>query len=174
MAKQKHAEIAGAGIAGLTLGTALAQRGWTVTLHERGAELRELGVGIGIWRNGFEVLDNIRVLDRIAHLGSKIERWKMLDEQQRVINDVRSGVTVMLRTQLHRALVDQARQSGVVIETSSNVVSADPAGSLTLDDGRILKADFVAGADGYHSKVRDSLDPPKRSIRSVRPMSVAQ
>ena len=63
----------------------------------------------------------------------------------------------MLRTQLHRALVDQAKQSGVVIETNSNVVSADPAGSLTLDDGRVLKADFVAGADGYHSKVRDSL-----------------
>jgi 2-polyprenyl-6-methoxyphenol hydroxylase-like FAD-dependent oxidoreductase len=157
MAKQRSVEIAGAGIAGLTLGTALAQRGWSVRLHERGAELRELGVGIGIWRNGFEVLENIRVLDKIIHLGSKIPRWKMLDEQQRVINDVRSGVTVMLRTQLHRALVDEAKRSGVRIETSSNVVSADAAGSLTLDGGEVLKADFVVGADGYNSKVRDAL-----------------
>jgi 2-polyprenyl-6-methoxyphenol hydroxylase-like FAD-dependent oxidoreductase len=157
MATQKHAEIAGAGIAGLTLSTALAQRGWTVRMHERGAELRELGVGIGIWRNGFEVLENIRVREKIAHLGSKIERWKMLDERQRIINDVRSGVQVMLRTQLHRALVDEAKRSGVAIETNSNVVSADPSGSLTLEGGKVLKADFVAGADGYHSKVRDSL-----------------
>lgn len=157
MASQKHVEIAGAGIAGLTLGTALAQRGWSVRMHERAKELRELGVGIGIWRNGFEVLENIRVLEKIGHLGSKIPRWKMLDEQQRVINDVRSGVQVMLRTELHRALVDEAKRSGVVIETDSYVVAADPAGSLTLENGKVLKADFVAGADGYHSKVRDSL-----------------
>src|ERR1043166_1399565 len=128
MAQKRHVEIAGAGIAGLTLGTALAQRGWKVRIHERGAELRELGVGIGIWRNGFEVLENIRVLEKIANLGSTIPRWKMLDEEQRVINDVRSGVTVMLRTQLHRALVDEAKSSGVAIETNSNVVSADPSG----------------------------------------------
>jgi 2-polyprenyl-6-methoxyphenol hydroxylase-like FAD-dependent oxidoreductase len=157
MAKQRHVEIAGAGIAGLTLGTALAQRGWSVSIRERGAELRELGVGIGLWRNGFEVLENIRVLGKIANLGSKIERWKMLDEQQRVINDVRSGVMVMLRTQLHRALVDEAKRAGVSIETSSSVVAADPSGALTLEGGQLLRADFVAGADGYHSKVRDSL-----------------
>jgi 2-polyprenyl-6-methoxyphenol hydroxylase-like FAD-dependent oxidoreductase len=157
MAQKRHVEIAGAGIAGLTLGTALAQRGWKVRIHERGAELRELGVGIGIWRNGFEVLENIRVLEKIANLGSTIPRWKMLDEEQRVINDVRSGVTVMLRTQLHRALVDEAKSSGVAIETNSNVVSADPSGALALEGGKVLKADFVVGADGYYSKVRESL-----------------
>ena len=78
MAKQRTVEIAGAGIAGLTLGTALAQRGWSVRLHERGAELRELGVGIGIWRNGFEVLENIRVLDKLAHLGPTTELGSLL------------------------------------------------------------------------------------------------
>lgn len=157
MAKTRRAEIAGAGIAGLTLGTALAQRGWQVRIHERGPELRELGVGIGLWKNGFDVLEGIRALDKIANCGSRITRWRMLDEQQRVINDVRSGVTVMLRTQVHRALVDAAREAGVNIVTNSNVVSADPSGALTLDSGEILKADFVAGADGYHSRVRDAL-----------------
>lgn len=157
MARQRTVEIAGAGIAGLTLGTALAQRGWSVRLHERGAELRELGVGIGIWRNGFEVLENIGVLGKLADLGSKIARWQMLDEKQRVINDVRSGVTVMLRTQLHRALVDEAKRSGVRIETNSNVVSADRSGALMLESGQTLKADFVVGADGYNSKVREAL-----------------
>ena len=35
-----HAEIAGAGFAGLTAAVALRQRGWTVRLHEKGPELR--------------------------------------------------------------------------------------------------------------------------------------
>jgi 2-methyl-3-hydroxypyridine 5-carboxylic acid dioxygenase len=42
----RHAEIAGAGIAGLTAATVLAQRGWSVRVHEKGRELREIGAGI--------------------------------------------------------------------------------------------------------------------------------
>ncbi|TMJ35055.1 MAG: FAD-binding protein, partial [Alphaproteobacteria bacterium] len=34
MAAQGHAEIAGAGFAGLTAAIALAQRGWSVRVHE--------------------------------------------------------------------------------------------------------------------------------------------
>lgn len=41
-----HAEIAGAGIGGLTLATALCQRGWSVHVHERAAQLRDLGIGM--------------------------------------------------------------------------------------------------------------------------------
>ena len=35
MATKGHAEIAGGGIAGLVAAAALAQRGWTVRVHER-------------------------------------------------------------------------------------------------------------------------------------------
>ena len=37
-----HAEIAGGGIGGLCLGMMLAQRGWTVRVHERSEEIREI------------------------------------------------------------------------------------------------------------------------------------
>ena len=43
-----HAEIAGGGIGGLALGTMLRQRGWTVRVHERSEEIREIGAGIYI------------------------------------------------------------------------------------------------------------------------------
>ena len=36
----RHAEIAGAGFAGLTAATALARLGWTVRVHESNSELR--------------------------------------------------------------------------------------------------------------------------------------
>src|SRR5882757_10749860 len=44
--KTLHAEIAGGGFGGLTAATALAQRGWSVRLHEKGPELRAFGAGI--------------------------------------------------------------------------------------------------------------------------------
>src|SRR5258707_7937914 len=53
---QRHAEIAGAGFAGLTAACALAQRGWSVRVHERGERLRTTGAGIYIYENGLRVL----------------------------------------------------------------------------------------------------------------------
>src|SRR5690348_2140651 len=44
-----HAEIAGAGFAGLAAAIALHRRGWSVIVHEKEAELRAFGAGIFIW-----------------------------------------------------------------------------------------------------------------------------
>ena len=56
MTARRHAEIAGAGFAGLTAAIALTARGWSVRLHEASPELRALGAGIFIWENGLRVL----------------------------------------------------------------------------------------------------------------------
>ena len=61
--KKRHAEIAGAGFAGLTAATALAQRGWSVRVHERAEECREFGAGIWFWENGVRVLKAIGAAD---------------------------------------------------------------------------------------------------------------
>jgi len=42
---KRHAEIVGAGFAGLTAACALAQRGWSVRVHERADRLRTTGAG---------------------------------------------------------------------------------------------------------------------------------
>jgi 2-polyprenyl-6-methoxyphenol hydroxylase-like FAD-dependent oxidoreductase len=47
--KQRRAEIVGAGFAGLAAACALAQRGWTVRVHERADRLRTTGAGIYIY-----------------------------------------------------------------------------------------------------------------------------
>src|SRR5215468_6451746 len=54
---QRHAEIAGAGFAGLAAACALAQRGWSVRVHERADRLRTTGAGIYIYENGLRVLE---------------------------------------------------------------------------------------------------------------------
>jgi 2-polyprenyl-6-methoxyphenol hydroxylase-like FAD-dependent oxidoreductase len=49
---RRTAEIAGAGLAGLTLATRLAQLGWDVRLHERNPEPRMHGAGIWLRESG--------------------------------------------------------------------------------------------------------------------------
>ena len=56
---ERHAEIAGAGFAGLTAACALAQRGWSVRVHERADRLRTTGAGIYIYENGLRVLEAV-------------------------------------------------------------------------------------------------------------------
>src|SRR5260370_34927019 len=56
---KRHAEIAGAGFAGLTAACALAQGGWTVRVHERADRLRTTGAGIYIYENGLRVLEAV-------------------------------------------------------------------------------------------------------------------
>ena len=56
---KRHAEIVGAGFAGLTAACALAQRGWSVRVHERAERLRPAGAGIYIYENGLRVLEAV-------------------------------------------------------------------------------------------------------------------
>ena len=63
MRDRRHAEIAGGGFTGLTLAAALAQRGWSVRVHERAAEIRAFGAGIWLWENGVRVLNAIGAAD---------------------------------------------------------------------------------------------------------------
>src|SRR5215211_4503462 len=64
--KQRHAEIIGAGFAGLTAACALAQRGWRVRVHERADGLRTAGAGINIYDNGLRLLDALAAAARRA------------------------------------------------------------------------------------------------------------
>jgi len=59
---KRHAEIVGAGFAGLTAASALAQRGWSVRVHERSDRLRTAGAGIYIYENGLRVLEAVWLL----------------------------------------------------------------------------------------------------------------
>ena len=162
MSRGRHAEIAGAGLGGLTLASALAQRGWSVRVHERAPQLRDIGVGTSIWENGHKALDAVGALDEVMSYGTRIVRAELIDHRLRVVrlqhyNDTDNRALVVLRVDHHRALVNAARKVGVEIITGSQAVGAEPEGVLILESGERLKGDLVVGCDGYNSKVRDSL-----------------
>ncbi|NJC73194.1 FAD-dependent monooxygenase [Planosporangium thailandense] len=158
----RHAEVAGGGLAGLTVATALAQRGWSVRVHERGRELREIGAGIFMWENALRALEQTGAYEEATHRAERINSWKLYDERQRLIQDdwMKSDdvrLYLVLRTDLHRALANAAQRAGVEIVTSSLVAGASPDGELYLESGESHKADLIIGADGVGSPVRNSL-----------------
>ncbi|WP_379067160.1 FAD-dependent oxidoreductase [Mesorhizobium sp. UC22_110] len=160
----RRAEIAGAGIGGLTAAAALAQRGWSVSVHERAPNLRTFGAGIYIWSNGLRVLKALGAYEQAvvgAHIGPQFHTRDHNDTTMEEIpingpGDAR--LITILREQLINTLVDTCRKAGVEILTGSAAIGATPEGELLLEGGERRKADLVVGADGINSNVRDSLD----------------
>jgi 2-methyl-3-hydroxypyridine 5-carboxylic acid dioxygenase len=155
----RHAEVSGAGFAGLTAAIALARRGWSVRVHERGDQLREQGAGIVLWQNSLRVLDDFGLIDEI-NAGSMTPPYYETRMQNSIVSDEdMPGVwwRTMTRPFLHSVLAGAARREGVEIVTGSTVAGATADGTLRLDDGTEFEADLVIGADGVGSPVRDSL-----------------
>lgn len=157
--QQRTAQVAGAGFAGLTAATALAQNGWDVTVHEKAAELRALGAGIVLWNNSLRVLEKLGLLEELESRSMVSPFYETRIHNETVSREDFGGLPWrnMTRRDLHNVLVEGAMAAGVKIRVDSEVVSADPNGSVTLSDGQELQADLVIGADGVKSKVRDSI-----------------
>lgn len=155
----RHVEISGAGFAGLTAAVALAQRGWSVRVHERGKRLREEGAGIVLWQNSLAVLDALGMTDELM-AGSMTPPYYETRMQNTIVSDeALEGINwrTMTRPFLHSVLLGAARAAGATIVAGSEVRSATESGGIVLADGTQLEADLVIGADGVGSNVRGSL-----------------
>jgi 2-polyprenyl-6-methoxyphenol hydroxylase-like FAD-dependent oxidoreductase len=154
----RYAEISDAGIAGLTAAAALAQRGWSVRVHEQSPDLREIGAGLFVWPNGVEALRDIGALESAIAGGSALRTWSIFDDRQRQLQGgVLDGAYCVARRELHGSLANAALAAGVDVQLNSTVISATGTGAITLADGEELKADLVIVADGINSRVRETL-----------------
>lgn len=158
---RRTAEVAGAGLGGLAVATALALRGWQVRVHERATELRMFGAGIWLWENGLRSLRLIGADEQAIRGATRIKEWAVVDQHGHDM--FRRGFTdddkmvLPVRADLYQALIDAARSAGVEIVTESLVADAEPEGVLVLADGTRLPADLVVAADGAYSRIRESL-----------------
>jgi 2-methyl-3-hydroxypyridine 5-carboxylic acid dioxygenase len=168
--KPRHAEIAGAGFAGLTAAIALRQRGWTVRVHESSPELRAFGAGIFIWENGLRVLRAVGAYEEVVKGAHQAPGYEGRNAANQRISYEQFGpqrgtrMLTMTRQHLYRAMLASAQRAGVEILTRSEVAAARPSGELVTADQRSWKADLVIGADGVRSNVRRSLGmEPRRT-----------
>ncbi|MCF4167364.1 FAD-dependent monooxygenase [Zavarzinia compransoris] len=160
---QKKVEIAGAGLAGLALGTRLAQLGWKVVLHERADDLRMFGSGIWLWDNGLKALKILGAYDKAVANARKIREWRIEDGNggllmsQILLGEGRDRLLLPPRADLYEALIERAGYYGVEVHTSSVATAVRKEGVLVMESGEERRADLVVVADGAYSRLRESL-----------------
>ncbi|MHA6794310.1 FAD-dependent oxidoreductase [Pseudonocardia bannensis] len=161
MTKARQAEIAGAGLGGLAVGIALAQRGWRVRVHERSNELRMFGAGIWLWENGLRSLAALGVEATATRRAKRIETLVARDSDGKALMHRAFGAADRLllppRADLYDALIARAIELDVDIIAGSVITGGNPRGELEDQDGKVWRADLVVAADGVFSRVRESM-----------------
>lgn len=159
--------IIGAGIGGLTTAIALNQKGFEVKVYEAAPEIKPLGAGIVMATNAMLVFQRLGIEQKIKNAGYLIkegficdQRWKPIQQMNVDYISQKYGVGsyAFHRADLHKVLIEEL-PSGTV-ELSHRLISLEQADNkihLKFENHSEHVYDFVIGADGIKSIVRESL-----------------
>ena len=173
--------IIGAGLGGLSAALALIKRGFDVQVLEQAKQLGEIGAGIQISPNGARVFSALGIESQIEAIASEPagkrvrlwstgQTWNLFDLG--AVSRERYGFPylTMHRGDLHAILVEAVRAlkpDAIRLDTRVDDIR-DDGSSVKIFSGEreVATADFVIGADGVHSQVRQKLfgdDQPRFS-----------
>ncbi|MBO0853697.1 MAG: FAD-dependent monooxygenase [Nocardia sp.] len=166
MSAINSAVIIGGGIAGPVAATALRRAGIKATVYEAyPGPAHNVGSALGFAPNGLAALDVIGAGDAVRSVAVPLPRTVMSVGHKQIEMPTGTGpepLQVVDRSDLHRALHEHARQSGVRVEYGREFVDIEerPDGvSVRFADGSTADGDIVIGADGIKSRVRTLIDP---------------
>jgi 2-polyprenyl-6-methoxyphenol hydroxylase-like FAD-dependent oxidoreductase len=157
--------VVGAGPTGLTLAAALLARGVSTIVIDRLGEGANTSRAAVVHAHTLEVLEPLGVSQRLVERGIPAQRFTIKD-RDRVLMPIgfeslptRYPYTLMVsQADTERVLNERlAELGGDVRRPRALVALAQDATSVvaTLDDGTTLRAGYVVGADGMHSRVRE-------------------
>ena len=172
-----RALVVGGGVAGPATALALHRAGFDVEVLERRADdPGDAGSVLTLAPNGVDALDALGVLDRVRADAVPSRRNAMYGATGRLLGTVTLGspladgtpALTMRGSRLAAVVSAAAREAGVRTRYDARVRAVDvAAGTVTLEDGTVLEADLVVGADGVHSLVRTAIDPAAPAPRYV-------
>lgn len=167
-----HIIIAGGGIGGMAAALALINQGFRVDVYEQAQELREVGAGIQISPNGNRALDHLGVFKALEALSNNAEEkvvrlwntgrtWKAFDLGPEAVDRYGYPYLTVYRPDLLQVLVDAVRAKSPnavhLGKRASGFRQTADGVELHLETGETIHGDYLIGADGVHSKIRNAL-----------------
>ncbi|WP_243980366.1 FAD-dependent monooxygenase [Streptomyces sp. NEAU-YJ-81] len=162
----RTAVIVGAGVAGLTVATALARKGWRVDVAEIDPRGATAGWGLCLTGPSLRALDALGMAGACLAEGSGMNVITHVDVNGQITDEVRlprllgahrPAMVGIARPGLHRILSEEAERSGAVVRNGLTVTAVDEEGDLVrvrFSDGTVRTTTLVVGADGIRSSVR--------------------
>ena len=169
--------VAGAGIGGLTAALALLRSGIDVEVYEQAPELKEVGAGVQLAANGTRVLYALGVGEELKALsceaqGKEIrhwqtgETWKLFDLGPASIERYGFPYFTVYRPDLLEVLaraVRRAKPDAIHLGARcAGFTQEDASVTLQLENSATVRGDALIGADGVHSRVRQTVLGPDR------------
>ncbi|GAA2874798.1 FAD-dependent oxidoreductase [Actinoplanes cyaneus] len=159
--------IVGAGPTGLLLAGDLARAGIDVTVFERRSETSNLTRAFGVHARTLEVLDARGLADELIATGAEISRLRLFDRIRVDLVSLPSRFPFLLITpqyNVERLLEERALKAGARFVRGAEVTGV--TGDSLIFADRVVTADWIVGADGVHSAVRQAagLPFPGRSV----------
>src|SRR3954463_12072869 len=179
MSVPRNVVIVGGGIGGLTAALALLRRGIDVQVYDQSNQLKEIGAGIQISSNGSRVLFalglepaltqvQVRPERRVLRHWSPGETWNWFDLGNKSIERFGTPHLMLHRSDLHTLLADAVRSlkpDAITLDRRCVAVSSSGAyAEASFENGSVVRAPYVIGADGIHSKVRVCLFGPSKPV----------
>ncbi|MFF6995861.1 FAD-dependent oxidoreductase [Streptomyces sp. NPDC008313] len=168
--------ISGAGIAGLALAYWLNRHGFEVTVVEKGDTLRGGGYPVDVRGTALEVVRRMGVLPRLRDAHIDLRRMTFLDGDGSEIASLPPHVVTggvegqdleVRRGDLTHALYSAVRDDvEFVFDDFVHTLGQTAHGvDVTFSGGGSRTFDMVFGADGMHSRTRESLFGPEERFR---------
>ncbi len=167
----KAALIIGGGIAGPVAASALRTAGWDAAVYEaqeHGAD--GAGAFLTLAVNGMAALEAIGLRERVDHLGMSTPAMLIHSGRGKHLATIPMQARTVRRSEVYRALRDEAVRRGVRVEFGKRLVAAEstPDGVLArFADGTTAEGAVLVGADGLGSRTRRLIDPAAPRARHV-------
>ena len=185
MSRTKKAMIVGGGVAGPVAAMALQRAGIDSVLYEAyagGAD--DAGAFLTFASNGLDALHAIDAHDIVLSEGFPTPHMEIQSGTGKHLGSVPNGGTLsdgtvsqtLKRSDLYRALRDEAVSRGASVEYGKRLVDAEttPDGGVVarFEDGTEAEGDLLIGADGIHSRARRIIDPFAPSARYIPVLNI--
>lgn len=161
--------IIGAGVAGLAVAVALAQKGAQVTILEQADALREVGAGLQVSPNGLAVLRAMGLEAALAAASIRSQAVRLIDGPSGALlfrldlmrQGAEQGFHILHRADLIELLRRAALGAGVQIRLLHRAREIDLSGArprALFEAGEAVEPWLLIGADGLRSEVRAALN----------------